>query len=121
MGATIGAGFAQKSTQLRMHRNLWLLRIKNLPGALWLRYLPRMLMGEVAVLVRAVPTGRFGVMMRARLEVLQRLRSTLTKRRDIQARRMISARELDAIIARHWFGQRRKEKRLEAEMRLSRP
>lgn len=117
IGATVGVGFAQSAQQLRMHRNLWLLRIKNLPGALWLRYLPRMLMGEAAVLVRAVITGRFGVMMRARLQVLQRLRATLAKRRDIQARRMISTRELDAIIAHHWFDERRKEKHMETEWR----
>lgn len=121
MGATLGAGFAQSAQQLRMHRNLWLLRIKNLPGALWLRYLPWMVMGEVAVLVRAVATGRFGVAMRARLQVLQRLKATLAKRRDIQARRTISTRELDAIIERYWFSQRRKEKRLEAKVRVARP
>ncbi len=118
MGATLGAGFVHSGQQLRMHRNLWLMRIKNLPGALWFRYLPRMLMGEIAVLVRAMRTGRFGVVMRARVEVLQRLKATLTKRRAIQARRTISARELDAIIERHWFSQRRKEKRLEAEVRM---
>jgi len=118
LGATIGVGFAQHAQQLRMHRNLWLLRIKNLPGALWLRYLPQMLVGEAAILVRAAATGRLSVAMRARLEVLQRLNTTLTKRRAIQARRVISVRELDAIIARDWFVQRRTEKRLEAEVRL---
>jgi GT2 family glycosyltransferase len=119
MGATVGTGFAQSGSQLRMHRNLWFLRLKNLPGALWLRYLPLMIMGEFAVMVRAVMTGRVGVMMRARVEVLKRLRSTLAKRRKIQAGRTISSRELDAMIARHWFDQRRLEKRLEAEVRLS--
>jgi hypothetical protein len=53
--------------------------------------------------------------------VLQQLKATLAKRRSIQARRKISARELDAIISRRWFGQRRTEKRLEAEVRLSSP
>ena len=121
LGATLGVGGSRGAQQARLHRNLWLLRIKNLPGALWLRYLPRMLMGEGVVLVRAAATGRFGEMMRSRLHVLQRLKATLVKRRDIQARRTISARELDSIIARHWFGHRREEKRLEAEVRLSRP
>lgn len=121
MGATVGTGFAKSGSQLRMHRNLWFLRIKNLPSALWLRYLPLMIIGEAAVMIRAAMTGRFGVMMRARVEVLRRLRSILAKRRDIQSRRTISARDLDAIINRHWFDQRRLEKRLEAEVRLSRP
>jgi GT2 family glycosyltransferase len=117
MGATLGVGFAQSSQQLRMHRNLWLLRIKNLPGALWLRYLPRMLAGEAVVLIRALRTGRFGVAFRARVEVLRRLRGALAQRRAVQARRTIRARELDAIISRNWFAQRLLEKRLEAEVR----
>ena len=121
IAATRGVRFAQGLSELLVHRNLWLLRIKNLPGALWLRYLPGMLMAEAAVLLRALVTRRFGVMMRARLQVLQRLKRTLTKRRDIQARRMISTRELDAIIARHWFDYRRKEKHLEAELRVDDP
>ena len=119
VGATLGFGMVQSSVHLRVHRNLWLLRIKNLPGALWLRYLPRMLVGEAAVLARAAATGHFGVLMRARLQVLQRLKATLKKRREVQARRTISARELDAIISRHWFGQRRDEKQHEAEARAS--
>ncbi|MEO5742290.1 MAG: glycosyltransferase family 2 protein [Vicinamibacterales bacterium] len=121
LGATLGMGFSKRGVQLRTHRNLWLLRIKNLPGALWLRYLPRMVVGEAVVMLRALATGRFGVMLHARLQVLPRLKATLTKRRDIQARRTISARELDAIIARGWFDTRRREKRLEAEVRLSQP
>lgn len=119
MGSTLGVGFAQSSQQLRMHRNLWLLRVKNLPSALWLRYLPRMLMGETAVLIRAMATGRLSVVMRARLQVLEHLKATLAKRRKIQARRVISAADLDSIIARGWFAQRREEKRLEAEVRHS--
>jgi GT2 family glycosyltransferase len=121
LGSTVGVGFANSNQQLRMHRNLWLLRIKNLPGSLWLRYFPLMLLGEGVLLARAVATGRFGVVMRARLQVLKHLGSTLKKRRRIQARRVISPRDLDAIMARHWFGQRRQEKLLEAEVRLAPP
>jgi hypothetical protein len=120
MGSTVGVGFAQSAQQLRMHRNLWFLRIKNLPAALWVRYLPQMIIAEGVILARALLSGRLGVVMRARLQVLRQLRATLSKRRDIQARRVISARELDAMIARNWFAQRRLEKRLEAEVRLSR-
>jgi len=120
MGATLGVGLAHRATQLRVHRNLWLLRIKNLPAALWLRYLPQMLAAESAVLFRAAASGRFGVVMRARLQVLGGLKASLTKRRNIQAQRVISSRELDAIITRDWFAQRRSEKQLEAQVRLSR-
>ena len=47
------------------------------------------------------------------------LSATLAKRRVIQSARVVSARELDAVIARDWFTQRRQEKRLEAEVRLA--
>lgn len=121
LGATLGVGFAQSGSPVRVHRNLWLVRIKNLPGALWLRYLPGILTGELVILIRSVAAGRFGAMVRARLQVLQRLKSTLAKRRDIQSRRVITIRDLDAIISRNWVSQRQKEKRLEAEARVSRP
>ena len=119
MGATLGVGLSHGPAQQRMHRNLWLMRIKNLPGALWVRYLPQMLLAEAAVILRAVKTRRLAEIMRARLEVLQRLSATLAKRRVIQSARVVSARELDAVIARDWFTQRRHEKRLEAEVRLA--
>jgi GT2 family glycosyltransferase len=119
MGATLGVGQSHGPAQQRLHRNLWLMRIKNLPGPLWVRYLPQMLMAEAVVILRAVKTGRLAEVIRARLDVLQRLSATLAKRRVIQSARVVSARELDALIARDWFTQRRDEKRLEAEVRLA--
>ena len=72
LGATLGSGASNPEHHMRMHRNIWLVRIKNLPGELWLRYLPYILMGEFAVLARSVLSGRIGLLARARLQVLQR-------------------------------------------------
>ena len=115
LGATLGSGATNREHHLRMHRNIWLVRIKNLPAVLWLRYLPHMLIGELAVLFQSLRSGRFGVLARARLQVLQRLGSTMEKRRRIQSLRTVSAAELDAIISRNWIAHRLGEKRLEAE------
>jgi GT2 family glycosyltransferase len=121
LGATLGVGLSSPGQQLRMHRNLWLVRIKSLPAGLWLRYLPQMFAAEIVVLSRALVSGRLGVALRARLQVLQRLKETWTKRRAIQARRTVSTRELDSIISRRWFTHRMEEKRLEADVSLARP
>ncbi|MFT5173643.1 MAG: GT2 family glycosyltransferase [Gammaproteobacteria bacterium] len=115
LGATVGVGLSNPAHQLRMHRNLWLLKIKNLPASLWLRYLPYMLLAEAAVLYRGLLGGHFSVLLKARLQVLRVLRKTLVKRRAIQSRRTVSVRELDASIGRNWIAHRIAEKKVEAE------
>lgn len=114
LGATVGHGLSNPVHRLRMHRNLWLLRIKNLPWQLWLRYLPNMVMAELIVVYRGLRTGHGGVLLSARIDVLKRLRTTLAKRRAIQAHRRISITELDRRISRGWFRHRMREKALEA-------
>jgi GT2 family glycosyltransferase len=114
LGATVGQGLVRPEHQLRMHRNLWYTRIKDLPGSLWLRYLPAMLVAEALVLAAALRSGRIGVALRARLQVLRALPSLLRKRRDIQSRRRATAAEIDAQIARGWIARRRADKVREA-------
>lgn len=116
LGATVGKGLTSPKHQLRFHRNIWLVRIKNLPTALWIRYLPQMLIAELAVLYRASRSGRLKILLQARREVLQQLGHTLAKRRDIQARRTVSNRDLHAVIEAGWLAYRVREKQLEAEI-----
>lgn len=116
LGATLGKGLSNAKHQQRFHRNIWLVRIKNLPTSFWLRYLPQMLVAELAVLYRAGRTGRLKLLLRARREVLQGLAHTLAKRREIQARRTVSTHDLHAVIECGWLAYRVKEKQLEAEV-----
>lgn len=116
LGATVGKGLSNPRHQLRFHRNIWLVRIKNLPTLFWIRYLPQMLVAELAVLYRASRSGRLKVLLQARREVLQQLGHTLAKRREIQARRTVSNRDLHAVIEHGWLAYRASEKRLEAEV-----
>ncbi len=116
LGATVGQGLSNPQHQLRFHRNIWLVRIKNLPTLLWIRYLPQMLVAELAVFFAASRSGRLKVLLQARCEVLQGLRHTLAKRREIQARRTISCRDLHAMIETGWLAHRVREKKLEADV-----
>ena len=119
LGATLGVGLAKPDQQFRMHRNLWLVRIKNLPTALWLRYLPLMLAAEALLLMQGLRRGRLGVLLRARLAVIKALPKTLAKRRVIQGTRTVSAAELRRRMEPGWFRRRIEEKRREAAVRIS--
>ena len=114
LGATVGQGLARPEHQLRMHRNLWYMRIKDLPGSLWLRHLPEMLLAEALVLAASLRSGRIGVALRARGQVLRALPALLRKRRMIQRRRRAAPADIDAQIERGWIAHRRAEKRREA-------
>lgn len=116
LGATVGKGLTSPKHQLRFHRNIWLVRIKNLPTSLWFRYLPQMLIAELAVLYRASRSGRLKVLLQARREVWQQLGRTLAKRREIQARRTVAIGDLHAVIESGWLAYRMREKQLEAEV-----
>lgn len=115
LGATVGKGLSSPQHQRRFHRNIWLVRLKNLPTSLWIRYLPQMIIAELAVLYRACRSGRLKVLLQARREVLQNLGRTLAKRREIQARRTVTIRDLHAVIESGWLANRAREKQLEAE------
>ena len=121
LGATVGKGLTSPKHQLRFHRNIWLVRLKNLPTALWIRYLPQMLIAELAVLYRASRSGRLKVLLQARREVLQQLGRTLAKRREIQARRTVAIRDLHAAIESGWLAYRVREKQLEVEVESATP
>jgi hypothetical protein len=115
VGATLGAGPLDPTTLERMHRNVWFTRIKNLPAALWIRYLPAILATELMLLGGALVRGRPGPLLRARVQVLRALPRMLRKRRAIQRRRRVSAAYLHSMIESGWRDARADEKRREAE------
>ena len=121
LGATVGKGLTSPKHLLRFHRNIWLVRIKNLPSWFWLRYLPQMLVAELVVLFRAMRSGRLGLLLQARREVLHGLHQTLAKRRVIQGQRTVSNRDLHRVIESGWLAYRMREKRLEAEVESTSP
>ncbi len=116
VGATRGIGAANLTHYYRIHRNRWFVLIKNLPGALWLRYFGPILAAEAAMLAAAASRARIKVALQARAEVLRRLPRFLEKRRSIQSRRRVSDTYIDSLVARGWTAHRRAEKQREAVM-----
>jgi GT2 family glycosyltransferase len=114
----VGGTLATRSTayQRWSHRNHWYTLIKNLPGMLWIRYLPSIVLSEFIVLASAVLHHRLGVFVSARIEVLRMLPRLMAKRRETQRQRRVSVAYLDSVIERGWLsytlGSNRREQSL---------
>lgn len=77
--------------------------LKNMPGPLLWKYLPFHLLYTVGSLVYFARIRRLGSALRAKLAVLRNLRPLLAKRNAIRATRVLSAREIDALLTRAWI------------------
>lgn len=103
-GATskrIGRNFSVRLSQ----RNMVYVLVKNLPGALWLRYGFRLMAFSVCSVLMGV-WGGFGMaVLRGRCEAFKGLRTMLRKRRVIQQRRRVSLDRLASVLEPHWIRQ----------------
>ena len=91
-------------------RNLELVYLKNMPWPLFFKYLPVHLVYDLLALVFFARHGRLWSFLQAKGSALRSLPATLRKRRGIQARRVISAKQLDRLLTRRWLSQRWAEK-----------
>lgn len=78
--------------------------LKNMPGPLLWKYLPLHLLYTAGSLVYFARIGRLGSAVKAKLAVLKNLRSVLAKRRGVRALRVISPRDIDALLTPAWLG-----------------
>jgi GT2 family glycosyltransferase len=76
------------------HRNLVWTWLKNMPAPLLLAYLPHHLALTLTSLVHVGRRGQARTLLRAKRDALRQLPRVLRARRQIQARRRISARDL---------------------------
>jgi N-acetylglucosaminyl-diphospho-decaprenol L-rhamnosyltransferase len=76
-----------------LERNRWACVLRDYPGQLLALVMPAMLLTELALLPVALVGGWLGAKLRANLDVIARLPRVLSERREIQARRTVSARE----------------------------
>jgi GT2 family glycosyltransferase len=83
------------------HRNKWYVIIKNWPAALLARYLPTVLFVDAVSFCLALLRGRGMAGLRARFDVLCRLRSLLRKRSEVQGKRKLSDRQVAALFSSH--------------------
>ena len=91
-------------------RNLELAFLKNMPLPLLVKYLPVHVAYDLLALVFFAAHGRLWSFLQAKGAALRCLPATLRKRRAIQARRVVSSRQLDDLLERSWLRQRWAEK-----------
>jgi GT2 family glycosyltransferase len=95
--ATIGRGLSD-FTRYHLWRNtLWII-VKDLPASALLRHAPHLLLGQLVNLAVAVRDRKLKIWVRVWRDALRGLPRALLKRREVQARRRISATELDAVV-----------------------
>jgi GT2 family glycosyltransferase len=95
--ATIGRGLSD-FTRYHLWRNtLWIIA-KDLPARTLVRHAPQLLLGQLVNLAVAVRDRKLGVWLRVWRDGLRGLPRMLRKRREVQARRRIDARTLEAVV-----------------------
>jgi hypothetical protein len=95
--ATIGRGLSD-FTRYHLWRNtLWIVA-KDLPPSSLLRHAPQLVLGQLMNLAVAVRDRKLGIWLRVWRDALRGLPRMLHKRRDVQARKRISAGALEAVV-----------------------
>ncbi len=95
--ATIGSGLTD-FTRYHLWRNtLWIIA-KDLPLGALVRHAPQLVLGQLVNLAVAVRDRKLGIWLRVWRDALRGLPRVLRKRRQVQARRRIDARSLEAIV-----------------------
>jgi len=95
--ATLGAGMTD-FTRYHLTRNAVWLVVRDYPAAALLRQLPRLAYAQAAGLRDAWRRGQLGPWARAWRDALRGLPAALRDRREVQRRRRVSLRRLDAVI-----------------------
>jgi GT2 family glycosyltransferase len=95
--ATIGKGLSD-FTRYHLWRNtLWIVA-KDIPRGALLRHAPQLVIGQLVNLAVAIRDAKLGLWLRVWRDGLRGLPRMLRKRRDVQARRTVELRELEAVV-----------------------
>jgi len=95
--ATIGRGLSD-FTRYHIWRNtLWIIA-KDLPAGALLRHAHQLALGQLVNLAVAARDRKLGIWLRVWRDALRGLPRVMRKRREVQARRRIGLRELEAIV-----------------------
>lgn len=82
------------------HRNLVWTWVKNMPLPLVLLFWPALLLVNVSMVVRKVPSGKGRTVLRAKWDALLGLPAQIAKRRRIQSQRTVSLGQLLGIMSK---------------------
>ena len=84
------------------HRNLVWTYVKNMPGPLFWLYLPLHMAVNAVSIVWFSVKGRWRVILKAKWDAIKGLRVMWRKRKEIQARRVVSAWEIRKMMEKGW-------------------
>jgi hypothetical protein len=87
-------------------RNVEYLYFKNMPGWLLWKYLPAHLLNAGLALIYFFRQGQPAAFLRSKLDFLLDFSRVVRKRRQIQGRRTVSCRRIDALLDRKWLFSR---------------
>ncbi|MBI4204750.1 MAG: glycosyltransferase family 2 protein [Betaproteobacteria bacterium] len=89
------------------HRNLVWTYVKNMPGPLFWLYLPAHVAANIAGIAWYALRNRWRIILRAKWDAIKGLRQMWRKRKDIQARRAVSAWAIRNAMEKGWPRRRR--------------
>jgi GT2 family glycosyltransferase len=95
--ATLGRGLTDFTRYHLVRNQLWIIA-KDLPARAIARHAHQLLFGQALNLAAAIRDRRLGVWLRAWRDGLRGLPAALRKRRDVQRRRRITLRALEAVV-----------------------
>ena len=87
-------------------RNAEYLYFKNMPGRLVWKYLPAHLLNGVLAFFYFTGKGHLPGYLRSKYDFMANLPAALKKRREIQASRTVSCRDIDGLLERRWLRAR---------------
>jgi hypothetical protein len=87
-------------TVYHVHRNKWYTIVKNWPGGLLLRHLPRIICYDLGAMLLAALRGRLRAALRARLHLLRDLPALLCKRRETKALARARVSDVERFLER---------------------
>jgi GT2 family glycosyltransferase len=99
-GGSASAGVECAFAVYHGHRNLEWTYVKNMPSPLFLRHLPRHLIGSLAVVGWYIARGRGASILKAKWDALRGLPAAWRLRRQIQAQRRATPESINAVIDR---------------------
>ncbi len=85
------------------HRNLILTFVKNMPSAMFWRYLPAHFIANIIYLVYYTLRGRGRVLWRAKYDALKKLPKFIRKRRQIQRNNRVTNSDLMRVMQHGWL------------------
>lgn len=87
-------------------RNSEFVRIKNIPLPIFLRYLPAFIAGAIAdFLYFAVKHGKLRLYLKAKIDVIRKLKIMLDKRKKIMKLKRVKNKYLRSIVTPAWQGE----------------